>query len=64
MTTWYGNSVIEQVYSTITNTLESDIPSIIKFLVVFNCHGSFQFLFIYFYQKNFVNVCKLKKYYL
>jgi hypothetical protein len=37
MTTWYGKSVIEQVYNIITNTLESNIPSIIKFPVVLLC---------------------------
>ena len=37
MTTLYGNSVTEQVHSTITNTMESDIPSIIKFSVVLLC---------------------------
>ena len=36
-TIWYGNSVTEQVYSTITITLEPDIPPIIKFSVVLLC---------------------------
>jgi hypothetical protein len=37
MTIWCSNLVTEQVYSTIIITLEPNIPSIIKFSVVFLC---------------------------